>query len=61
MIAKILQYAKAVIGGASAAVAVAVPAFADGHVTGTEWLGILAAALAGAGLVGAIPNKTPAP
>lgn len=57
MISKILQYAKAVIAGASAGVAVAIPAAADGHVTGTEWLGIVAAVLAGSGIVAAVPNK----
>lgn len=61
MISKVLQYAKAVIAGASAGIAVAIPAAADGHVTGTEWLGILAAVLAGSGLVAAIPNKPAAP
>lgn len=51
------RYSKAVAGAVSALGASVGLALEDGQVTGTEWWGIGAAVLVGAGLVGAIPNK----
>jgi hypothetical protein len=55
----ILVYAKAIVGGLGAGIAAYVPAQADGHVTSGEWWTVVLAALIGAGVVGAVPNKQP--
>jgi len=57
---KIAEYAKAVVGGVGAAVAAYIPAASDGHVTSGEWWTVALAALVGAGVIAAVPNKKPA-
>ena len=57
---KVAEYAKAGAGGVGAGVAAYVPAASDGHVTSGEWWTVAVAALVGAGVVGAVPNKKPA-
>lgn len=61
MLTTILRYAKAVVGGIAAGIATLTPLAAAGPLTLTDWLGVLAAVLGGAGLVAVIPNKTPTP
>lgn len=56
---KALEYAKAIAGGLYAALMVLIPVVDDG-LTRSEGLYAFAAFLVGAGLVAAIPNKTPA-
>ena len=61
MLTKILGYAKAVVGGIAAGIATLTPLAAAGPLTLTDWLGVVAAVLAGAGLVAVVPNKTTPP
>jgi hypothetical protein len=51
-------YAKAIAGALTAFAAALTPALADGNVTSIEWLTILAAVLAGFGVVYTVPNAT---
>jgi hypothetical protein len=60
-LSKVAQYAKAIVGGVGAGIAAYVPAQADGHVTSGEWWTVVAAVLAGAGVVAAVPNAKPKP
>jgi hypothetical protein len=55
---KVSPYAKAIVGFVGAGL-VAFLGAQDGGVTGQEWIQILIAALAGSGLVYAVPNKDP--
>lgn len=57
MLFTILRYAKAVAGALAAGVAELANALSDGVVTLPEWGAIVAAVLAGGGLVALVPNK----
>lgn len=48
---------KALVAGAVSAAGLVVTANADGSITGQEWSGVLAAALATAFLTWAVPNR----
>jgi hypothetical protein len=61
MLTTILRYAKAVVGGLAAGIATLTPLASAGPLTLTDWLGVLAAVLGGAGLVAFVPNKTTTP
>lgn len=50
------KYAKAVVACLVAGLAVVQTSLADGTITTTEWVAILAAAAAGYGLTWAVPN-----
>jgi hypothetical protein len=54
--AVVLRYAKAVVGATVAGVSVYLAARPGGVTTDEMW-GIVAAVLAGGGIVGAVPNK----
>lgn len=51
-----LQYAKAVVAGATAGLTTLGGALADGHVTAGEWIAVAIAVLGGLGLTAAVPN-----
>jgi hypothetical protein len=52
-----LKYAKAIAAGLVAAATAFGTFSVDGSVSGQDWLGIIVAALAGAGVVWGVPNK----
>lgn len=51
------KYAKAVAGGLAGGLATLSALWADGSLTGQDWLAALVAALGATGLVWAVPNK----
>jgi hypothetical protein len=54
---KLAPYAKALIGGAVAGLGSAAVALGDGVIDPVEWIAIALAAIAGSGIVYAVPNK----
>lgn len=53
----VAKYAKAIAAGLTAAAGTYVTAASDGHVVTSEWILIVAAAIAAAGVTWAVPNK----
>lgn len=51
-----LQYAKAVVAGATAGLTTLGGALADGHVSPGEWIAVAVAVLGGLGLTALVPN-----
>jgi hypothetical protein len=50
-------YAKALIGGLTAALAALGTGLENGHVSGPEWVAVLIAFVGGLGLVYVVPNR----
>jgi hypothetical protein len=50
-------YAKAIAGGVAVGLATLSTFWADGTVSGQDWLAVAVAAIGGTGLVYAVPNK----
>jgi len=50
-------YAKAILGGVVSGLSAAAVALGDGAVSPVEWIAVALAAIAGTGIVYAVPNK----
>ena len=52
------KYAKAVVGALVAGLGTLGTALADDHITGQEWVGVVAATVVALGVVWSVPNKS---